>query len=60
MSDWSRGIVFSRYRRPRKSFARKAGRRVFREATGPVRSGMRAWNRSINRRYARLKLREGA
>jgi hypothetical protein len=56
----ARGILFSKYRRPRKSFARKAGRRVFRKGTGPVRRGLRAWDRSINRRYARRKLRGGA
>ena len=56
----TRGILFSKYRRQRKSFARKAGRRVFRKATGPVRRGLRAWDRSINRRYARRKLRGGA
>jgi hypothetical protein len=50
----------SKYRRPRKSFARKAGRRVFRKAPGSVRRALRAWDRSINRRYARRKLRGGA
>jgi hypothetical protein len=41
MSDWSRGILSSKYRRPRKSFARKAGRRVFRKAPGSVRRALR-------------------
>jgi hypothetical protein len=43
----------SKYRRLHRSFARRAGRRVFRKATGPVRRGLRVWDRSINRRYAR-------